>query len=204
MDLRNSILLIILLGLCNLTKSQESNFKIVGEEKKPGYYWDKKGIKHQGNLELQFSTVYGKGTTVRFYQNGKKQARLGNKEMESFIYGKDSFALVHNIQLNDETIYDTDFAQVLETGTINLYQHWHKKLRYYGASGPPKIILETIYLVKLKANDFIVIQHRGNFEASFLPLIEGDEKLTKYVLGMSKTDWIDNLPSFVLEYNSRH
>ena len=199
------ILLLLSGGILLVAKGQAPTLAIVGEEKRPGYYWDKEGVKHKGVLKPKFSTVYGKGTTVKFYQNGKKVGHLGTDEMASFIYDRDSFALIQKMQLNIETIYDTDFAKVVESGTLNLYIHWHKERHYGGTNTPLKTVIKPAYLIKEEGSStFKVISHRGNFEAYFLPLIKDDEKLTKYILAMSKSEWLANLPRYISEYNSRH
>lgn len=217
MDYQKSILLILILFFSISAKSQEVYHKIIGEEKKPGFYWDKDGVKHNGTLKLKFSNTSLTGTTIKFYQNGKKKGRLGVDEMESFLYGRDSFVLVKNFKIDGFERYKEDFAKVLENGKIDLYMHLHlgKKTEYenllkqldqlmYYSYGSGTYLLK-VYLLKLEdSSSCIVIKDIESFKEKFIPLISANKKMTQHILSMDEKYWLDNLPRFVLEYNSRH
>lgn len=174
------------------------------QDKMPGHYWDKGGVKHVGKLKPKFHTHMWSGVTVKFYQKKKKVGQLTKFDMSSFVWGKDSFALIHSFHASGTAYYKEDFAKVVRTGKINLYRHWRKVTNSMGPDMPAVGSLISVYLVQEKGTKtYHGIYNRKQFEQYFLPLIEDDKELTERILAMKKREWVRSLSAFVREYNSR-
>lgn len=187
-----------------MVKSQTSTSATIWQEKLPGHYWDKEGVKHVGILKPKISSSLGDGTSVKFYQNGQKIGNFGADEMASFVHGRDSFALIEHIMTSSVHEYGEDFAKVVETGSLTLYQHNYKKSHFMFNNLPVREV-KSVYLVKKSGSEHtFVIKNKRTFEDNFLPLIEDDEKLTEHILAINKRDWVASLPRLVIKYNSQH
>jgi hypothetical protein len=93
-----------------------------------GYYYNNDGIKIEGLIKFSratFSVFGSKPSSIKFKNNSEsKTIKLTAENISSFVMDKDSFAVVHNIKINSIAgEYTKDFAQVIETGVINLFLH---------------------------------------------------------------------------------
>src|SRR5690606_16548043 len=113
-----------------------------------GHFWDKEGVKHEGEFILKYSGILGAGTSLKFYQNGKRQGRLTVDDMNSFVLGRDSFALIENFQVAMIGGYPLDFAKVVKVGKINLYLHRRKVTHSAGPNSIPIQSIESIFVVQ--------------------------------------------------------
>ena len=197
------VLMILLVGFSMLIKAQIGGHdRIGGQNKRTGHYWDKEGKKHEGEVKPIFKTS---GTAIKFYQNGKKVGKLNKSKMKSFVWGIDSFALIQNFKASVTALgyYDSDFAQVIMEGDINLYRHWRKvRDPYSDPNYAPVYYIVYVYVVH-KTGKFYGMYNRSQFKKYFLPLVADDAKLTNKLIEMHKGKWIDGLPYFVAEYNAR-
>ena len=177
------------------------------QDKREGHYWDKNGVKRTGELKPVFGTIMY-GTRIKFYQNDEKEGKWGKDVMESFVWGTDSFALIHHFQVASVGSYSSDFAKVLEVGEIVLYKHFRKVRQSAGMPGQMNIPIaytEYTYVVKAKGEDkYYGIFSKNQFKKYFLPLILKDMELTEKVLEMKKREWLDHIPQFVREFNAKY
>ena len=172
-----------------------------------GYYWDLKGKKHTGLIEVNYTRPSRIGTKIKFYVGDNKVERLNKKDMSSFIIAPDSFALVTNFLVTPLIKYNSDFAKVLDTGAIHLYLH---KRRAQQTGGGPTgssgrthyaIFLEE-YLIREKGSSYYsCIRSKKTLQDIFLPIIADYSELYKSVITMKPKDAIELLPKFVKEYN---
>ena len=93
-----------------------------------GYYYADNGEKIEGFLKLKksdYSSFKKKKTRILFKPTMESSpVSVSIEEMESFVIEEDSFATVKNIKVNHiNGNFEEDFAKVIETGKINLYQH---------------------------------------------------------------------------------
>jgi hypothetical protein len=99
---------------------------------KEGYYFTKAGEKvsrlikfrYGGNL---FTNKSDGDCDIQFKKaKGADKAKFTTNDICCFVIGKDSFAIVKNFFINSLAQYPQDFAQVIETGRINLYKYYAK------------------------------------------------------------------------------
>lgn len=93
-----------------------------------GYYYTYNGEKVEGLLKLKksdYTSFKKKNTRILFEANEAASfQRLSIEDIKSFVIAQDTFAIVQDIKvnyLNGE--FEKDFAKVIYTGIINLYEH---------------------------------------------------------------------------------
>ncbi len=171
-----------------------------GQDKMPGHYWDKKGVKHEGKLKMVFHSM-GIGTMIKFYEKGEKAKRLDQMMMESFVWDTDSFTLIDNFEVSNSQEYESDFAKVVSTGKINLYKHWRKK-HSDGIAYSNIGYLSYTYLIRLEGTiNYIGIYNKKQFENYLMPMIRDNKELYERILAMPKKAWMRNISKIIKEYN---
>ena len=97
---------------------------------KKGYYYDKENNKVPGLIKLHYgATLVNKKSdgycdiTFKETDDGK-HTRFTTTDINSFVIGSDSFAIVRDFYMDAYTHFGQDFAEVVETGKINLYRYY--------------------------------------------------------------------------------
>jgi hypothetical protein len=102
---------------------------LIGNFKK-GHYYTKDGTKREGLLRFQYDgkTDKSDGDCSLDYKAFDKAGKenFTTDDVCCFVIGMDSFATVKNMVWSPMVTYAEDFAQVVETGKMNLYVHWNK------------------------------------------------------------------------------
>jgi hypothetical protein len=105
--------------------SQTLNF----DKYRPGYYFDSAGNKVTGLLKFTYgsrffeSKKFGVCELLFKDEQGQKKQKFKSNEVRSFVIGNDSFSVVKNIYSEGVMNYPQDFARVLRSGKINLYEY---------------------------------------------------------------------------------
>lgn len=100
----------------------------LGERFASGHYYTKEGNKIEGLIKFNratFSAFGSKPSSIKFKASSDaKTVKLTADDITSFVIGADSFAIIRNFKINSISgDYVQDFAQVVETGPINLFIH---------------------------------------------------------------------------------
>lgn len=93
-----------------------------------GYYFSKTGEKIEGLIKLKksdYSSFKKKFTRIIFKSSESSTTQsFSIEDIKSFVVAQDSFAIVKDIKVNHlNGKFEKDFAKVIETGDLNLYQH---------------------------------------------------------------------------------
>ena len=93
-----------------------------------GHYYTNDGKKIEGLIKFgraTFSAFGSKPGNIKFKANSNSAPiKLTAEDISAFVIGTDSFAIVQNIKINSiNGEYARDFAQVVETGHLNLFVH---------------------------------------------------------------------------------
>lgn len=93
-----------------------------------GYYYGRDGARVQGLIKIKpsnYTSFKKKKTRILFKSDTYEVAHeVTLADMKGFVVEQDSFALVKNFKINHITgMFDEDFAKVLQTGKMNLYEH---------------------------------------------------------------------------------
>lgn len=200
--MKKSLLILLLFPL--LLKSQ-----LLLKKKEAGYIWDKEGKKHSGIIKLKLSTSWGTGTSVRVIKGGKKSIKYDEHNMKSFVWGKDSFALIHKFFVPGLVMYESDFAEVVLSGEVNLFVHW-RKVRNHSAGIYPNAtsittsdLVKTYVIQKKGSENYFGVFNKTKLEEHFIPMIEDDVMLKEEIQLMDKKNWMDSLEYFIEKYNRK-
>lgn len=184
-------------------------FQKIRQQSTPGHYWDLKGNKQEGDLQIYCTTSLGFGTFIKFSQNGGKRTKITRSEIKSFVIGVDSFTLITDFKPSNLSHYNLDFAEVINVGAINLYIH-HRKVTqsspvYFGGGAgviPTNVLTEEYIINTSETKTYQGIYNRLTFKNYFLPLIKDHTDLHAKVLAMKPRDWIGSLGTLLAEYNT--
>lgn len=94
-----------------------------------GYYYDKENNKVTGFIKLHYGTTVTNGKDGGYCEisfkptEDSKSILLNTIDMNSFVIGTDSFALIKDFYVDDNTHFKQDFAEVIEAGKLNLYKY---------------------------------------------------------------------------------
>ena len=179
----------------------------IEKEKHTGYYWDLDGNKNAGTFEMYHSKPTGIGTFLKYYNNystDKKPLKLTKKNIESFVLGVDSFALIRNFLVTPTIKYLYDFAQVVEIGKINLYLHKRKSQQSgQGGSGTHfSIYYKESIIQDSGTNPNKCIRGKKTVAKFLLPLIKNNNQLFSRVTSLTKDEVLEQLPEIIKKYNS--
>jgi hypothetical protein len=91
----------------------------------PGYYYQTDGIRVDGLIRLEFAKIslFSNRPSYLVFkkEKGAHSVRLTVKEVKAFVIGTDSFALVHNVKVNNQKgRFPAEFARVIQKGRLNL------------------------------------------------------------------------------------
>jgi hypothetical protein len=172
------------------------------QSKIPGHYWTKDGHKISGLLKFKPAGMHG-GTSKLIYYNEKgKKEKFGPDQLTAFVIEEDSFAVVNQFQKGSNTSFPSDFALVVDTGKINLYQH----SRYVYNSGVSahrgNQQFVSTYIIKPKEDvNYYGIFNYQSYQAYFLSILKNEPTLYQKASSILQEKWKENLPALVREYN---
>jgi hypothetical protein len=178
--LKDKFIIIIFLLFCfDLSGQFYDLYPAVGE----GWYYEKDGRKIPGLLNLSYGenmfTDKSVGACKLIYRSeeGAKKEKYSTRDICCFVIGKDSFSIIKNFQLDLITGYEQDFAQVLQSGKINLYLYYYTAMQSIGG----------LYTV-----------------ATWLIEKEGKiEKLTKSTFKKLMTKYLSDYPELITKINNK-
>lgn len=104
-----------------------------GQKYKPGFIIDDDGTIIHGEIRVYSSKnkpvdftlgreIETESAGIKFRKDGEVKD-YGIKGISGFVIGKDSFSIVNNFYISRKTYVTRDFAKVIESGEINLFQH---------------------------------------------------------------------------------
>jgi hypothetical protein len=156
---------------------------------KVGRYYTSDGKKVNGLLHLSFrSDLAAKSDgncdiTFKTHDRGEK-VKLTTKDIIGFVIERDSFAIVRNLPLNPFASDAVDFAEVLESGKIMLYNYYNPAKNMNGTLVSSSIITVTFIekdgkLEKLYSRSFKTVLRE--FIADYPELAKKvDDKILRY------------------------
>lgn len=170
-----------------------------------GYYYDLEGNKIKGEFKLtdgDFGTV----SKVVFYTPDGEKLKLKPKMIKSAVLGPDSFIVLPHYYSGGLLQGKNSIALVYYTGPINIYKHRKRTIN----AEIPLFGSYTTYSLENKNTCILNVSGKQNnygissltdFRTVFLPMISDFKELTNRISNMKKDLWIQNLPTFVRDYN---
>lgn len=119
-----------------------------------GYYYDKKGNKHEGMFVYHVNRIRGEADYLEEYKNGKKvkDQKLNTETVESFVLKSDSFTVVKDFTVGNgmsKSSIPHGFAKVICSGVLNLYSY---RAIPQGSTGGYTAGAE-VYLIRVEGTD---------------------------------------------------
>lgn len=187
----------ILLVVCPLFLSAQKHLV-------KGHYFDLDSNKVEGSFKMtgDFSEAQ---SDFNFYNTNGEKIKVKPENVLSVVIGMDSFAVIKNFSAGGLTYFDAAFALVYYTGAINIYKHKRKVVRLKGTQefSYPTYEIRTAFVINAEgSNKYNFVTNIIQFKEKFLPLIKDNQGLVNKILDMKKKLWIENLPTFVKEYNA--
>ena len=177
---------------------------LISQGREKGYYYDKNNKKVEGEIKVKGNYLGGGSKLVMYLPNGQKQ-KLKPDLITSFVMGTDSFAVIKNFSAGGVSHFDSDYAIVLDTGKINLYEHQSRVIKsrsdFVGGTYPSFETRRVLVINERGTDRFFGIYNKFQVEEYLLPLIN-DPKLRLKMSEVKKRNLLYELSALVREYNN--
>lgn len=164
-----------------------------------GYYFSKTGEKVEGIIKLKksdYSSFKKKTTRIVFKSDENSSSEIISVEdVQSFVVDQDSFTVVKNIKVNHiNGVFEKDFAKVVKTGKLNLYQHQSR------VSDGLFLYNKEHFVLSKDGSDFLGIYNINKQREEISLLIADQPELMSRFLNK---EFDSNIPEMVALYNKR-
>lgn len=162
-----------------------------------GYYYNKDGERVSGLIKIKpsnYTSFKKKKTRILFKSNSDEVAHeVTLADMKGFVVEQDSFTLVKNFKINYiNGVFDEDFAKVLQTGKMNLYEHRSLIVDTYLAYE------KDHYILSKDGNTFLGIWNATKQREEISLLFADNPELMNRVLNK---EFDNKIPKLVALYN---
>ena len=176
---------------------------LISQGRRTGYYYNSDQEKIEGEIKLKGNYLGGGSKLVMYLPNGQKQ-KLSPEEIKSFVMGTDSFAVVKGFSAGGASYFDADYALVLDTGKINLYEHESKVIRsrndFMGGTNASFEQRTVLVINERGSKRYYGMYNRSQVEKYLLPLIK-DAELRSKIEALKNRELHYELSFLIRQYN---
>lgn len=173
----------------------------IAQDYKRGKYYDQNNNKYEGYINEKFMS-FDASALFQFKDSLSAIKRKVKKhEVSSYVIEEDSFAIIKDIYIGPTVYVESDFARVIESGKIGLYQ-----LDVYipgvpGAGGGAPVTYggNTGYLILVKDGNSYRMSKPKDFKKTLPELVADSPKVFNSLLDKYN---LEELRKLVINYNN--